>query len=389
MGPKDEKLKEINKQKKALEKISALERSKIRCLQKEKEIESQNEFLIHVIESLPHPFYVLDAKDYTIKIANSAARLGELSPNTTCYNLTHRRAHPCDGLEGACPLQVVKSTKKPFSVEHVHYDHDGNVRHVEVHAYPIFDEKDEVVQMIEYSLDITERKKLEEELRNYAEKIKLFAYSISHDLKNPLIAINGLIKLLNKKYYERLDQKGNEYCDMIINASEQVLKLIKDINNYINAKESNLIFEKIRPDEILESIRFDFGVSLNKSGVDLTIPEKIPEIRADKLSFFRVFRNLIDNALKYGGDQLTRINIEYNNYKDLHVFSVIDNGMGIEEEDINKIFNPFQRGQSCKGKEGTGLGLSIVNQIAKKHKGKAWVESKIGQGTTIHIAFSK
>jgi len=123
MGGK--KKKQIRTLKDALGRISELEVLEDRCLVQKEEINRQNEFLTHVIESLPHPFYVVDAQDYTIKMANSAARLGELTPNTTCYNLTHRRSCPCDGAEHPCPLQVVKNTREPFVVEHLHYDSEG------------------------------------------------------------------------------------------------------------------------------------------------------------------------------------------------------------------------------------------------------------------------
>ena len=122
------------------------------------------EFLEKVLQSLTHPFYVIDAKDYTIKMANAASRFGDLTDTCTCYGLTHRRDEPCGG-EHPCPLQEVKKTKRPVITEHVHYDQDGVPRNVEVHGYPILDEEGNVVQMIEYCLDITERKHAEEAVR--------------------------------------------------------------------------------------------------------------------------------------------------------------------------------------------------------------------------------
>ncbi len=138
--------------------ISKLESLEQKCQVVEVELRQQNKFFQHMLESLTHPFYVLDANNYTIVMANSAARLGSLDSHPTCYGLTHRRDTPCDGCEHTCPLQEVKRTKQPVIVEHVHYDKDGNPRDMEVHAYPIFDEQGNVAQMIEYSLDITDRK---------------------------------------------------------------------------------------------------------------------------------------------------------------------------------------------------------------------------------------
>ena len=131
----------------------------------DEQIRRQNQLFDNVLESLPHPFYVIDANDYSIKIANTAtAVFGAISEDATCYALTHNRNQPCRGITHTCPLKEVKRTKKPVKLEHIHYDKDGNVRHVEIHAFPIFDDEGNVIQMIEYSLDITERKQAEEAL---------------------------------------------------------------------------------------------------------------------------------------------------------------------------------------------------------------------------------
>ena len=138
----------------------------------EERIKQQTEFLNLVLESLPYPFYVIDAFDYTIKVANYAAHLGRLSKETTCYALTHRSDRPC-GLEGhPCPLEQVKKTKRPITVEHIHYDKDGNPRNIEVHAYPILDSEGNVSRIIESSLDITERKRAEEELKKAHDELE-------------------------------------------------------------------------------------------------------------------------------------------------------------------------------------------------------------------------
>ena len=137
----------------------------------EKERQSR-EFLEKVLESLTHPFYVINAKDYTIKMANSASRFGELNETCTCYGLTHRRNEPCGG-EHPCPLQEVKRTKKPVVMEHIHYDKHGNLKNMEVHGYPILDDDGDVTQMIEYCLDITERKRAEEAMRVSQQMLQL------------------------------------------------------------------------------------------------------------------------------------------------------------------------------------------------------------------------
>jgi PAS domain S-box-containing protein len=137
----------------------------------EEKIKQQNEFLNNVLESLTHPFYVVDVHDYTIKTANSAAFENLLGVGSTCYAMSHARNTPCEGTEHPCPLQEVLKTKKPVVMEHIHYDKKGNPTTYQLNAYPVFDKEGNVVQMIEYCEDITERKQAEEKLRNRTKEL--------------------------------------------------------------------------------------------------------------------------------------------------------------------------------------------------------------------------
>lgn len=357
--------------------------------QTEEQVVEQNEFINHVLESLTHPFYVLDANDYTIKMANSAAIKGELKPCTTCYALTHRRDTPCDGREHACPLQIVKQTRKPVTLEHVHFDREGNPRHVEVHGYPIFDQQGNVVQMLEYSLDITERKRMEEELRNNAEKIKLFAYGVSHDLKSPMTGILGLMRLLHRRYDSCLDDKGKKICAQIMKGIEHVAALVEEINAYIKAKETVFHFEQVDPLDVLHTVRDEFAPVLRLRGISWSEPAVMPAMVMDRVSMIRVFRNLVDNAMKYGGEKMSQIAIGYRDDGEFHVISIHDDGVGIKKEDSEKIFELFCRSCQACGIEGTGLGLAIVREIVGKHHGKVWLEPDSSTGTTFSVSLAK
>jgi len=237
--------------------------------------------------------------------------------------------------------------------------------------------------------DITERKQAEDAIKKNAEKIKLFAYSVSHDLKSPSIGIYGMTKLLRKNYKDRLDEKGMIYCDQIMKASEQLAQLVGQINLFISTKETCLKIEMVEFKEILESVRDEFSAQLSIREIKWSEPESIPKIKADRLSIIRVMRNLVDNALKYGGDDLSEIVIEYRQDDSFHIISVSDNGIGIKGENPEKIFGIFHRHETSRGTEGSGLGLAIVREVAEQHRGKVWVEPFQGKGIKFNMSISK
>ena len=136
-------------------------------------IHQQNNFLKNIIESLTQPFYVIDVNDYTIKMANSVAKFGVLTENSKCFKLTHHKNKPCNGAKNKCPIEIIKKTKKPIVVEHEHYINDGGVRHFEVHGYPLFDKDGNLIQIIEYTLDITKRKQAEKKLEKIQKNLEI------------------------------------------------------------------------------------------------------------------------------------------------------------------------------------------------------------------------
>lgn len=237
--------------------------------------------------------------------------------------------------------------------------------------------------------EIEERKKVEEALRQSSEKLKLFAYSVMHDLKSPAIGIHGLTKLLQKQYACQLDERGKRYCDQITRASELSAALVEKINNYIASKEAPLEMERLHSSDLFQFIRNEFAERMQERHIRWTEPEYDVEILADRLSLLRVIRNLVDNALKYGGDRLSRIRIGHEASPDFHTFSVEDDGIGIKKEDCEKIFGLFKRHTSSSGVAGTGLGLSIVREIAERHGGKVWAEPGQGGGTVFYIALPR
>lgn len=237
--------------------------------------------------------------------------------------------------------------------------------------------------------DITEQIQMEETLRKTAEKIKLFAYSVSHDLKSPAVGLYGLTSLLQRQYGALLDEKGNSYCRQILKASEQIAALVEKINLYISGKEVALLIEDVPLKHILQMIKDEFSARLRSRGIRWKEPANPPVVRADRLGLLRVLRNLVDNALKYGGDDLSEIAVEYDVSDQHHILSVRDNGVGISREDSGKIFELFQRNDKTRGIEGSGLGLAIVKEIAEQHGGTVCVQPGPTGGSVFQISLSR
>lgn len=160
----------------------------------EKMIREQNQFLTNMLEALAHPFYVINAHDYSLILQNSAAKATGLAGAKTCYALTHHRQTPCNGDEHICPLEEVKKTKKPVVVEHIHWGAGDKPINVEVRAYPILDDKGQVVQMIEYSVDITDRKAAEKALEEANKDLEKKVKERTSNLEQKAAELNRLNK---------------------------------------------------------------------------------------------------------------------------------------------------------------------------------------------------
>jgi light-regulated signal transduction histidine kinase (bacteriophytochrome) len=141
--------------------------------------------------------------------------------------------------------------------------------------------------------------------------------------------------------------------------------------------------------EVLRMLKDEFSAKVSIRQIAWFEPASAVVFKADRLSMLRVFRNFVDNALKYGGERLSKICIGYEESEDFHVFSVSDDGKGLKVGDYESVFRPFKRHVSSKGVEGAGLGLTIVKEIAEQHGGKVWVEPRAEKGTTFYISSSK
>lgn len=227
------------------------------------------------------------------------------------------------------------------------------------------------------------------EIEEKTETVKFFTYSFMHDLKGPALAVHGLAKRLQTHYGHGLEEKGKACCDQIVKASGQLNVLIEHLNEYIHAREAPLKLESVRLDDLAEDIRGEFLERLSAKGVRLLGPETTGVVTADRVSMLRAVRNLVDNALKYGGERLSEIKITYRQQEGFGIVSVSDDGVGVDEEGVKDLFKLFYRHETSKGVQGSGLGLAIVKEIAERHHGRAWTENRGARGITFCFSIAE
>ncbi|XCN73630.1 MAG: ATP-binding protein [Candidatus Electrothrix aestuarii] len=226
-------------------------------------------------------------------------------------------------------------------------------------------------------------------LEETSEQVKRFAYTMAHDLKNPTIALCGLTSRLRANYNHILDEKGKNSCDQILKSSRQLATLIDNINTYILTQNQQLKLEKVQLTDLAQDIKEEFSAPLTQQQVELTASAILPAIKADRLALLRVLRNLIQNALKYGGEHLDTIEVRYAKSDKFHILSVKDNGIGIPAGEQEKIFAFLEQGTNSPKLEGFGFGLAIVQEIAEQHGGRAWCEPGKRAGVEFFISISK
>ena len=212
------------------------------------------------------------------------------------------------------------------------------------------------------------------ELQKESEKVKLFAYSVSHDLKNPAISLHGLTQRLFENYGDVLDEKGQTHCKYIMNSAQQIVTLTEMINMFISSKEAPMRIRDLDLKEVLACIRGEFSEQLRSRQINWSEPDHLPVIRVDRVSLERVFRNLVDNTLKYGGKRLKEIRIGFRDTELFWILSVSDDGRGINTTNPDKVFGLYKRIEEEGKTEGLGLGLAIVKEIAGRHNGEVWTE---------------
>ena len=250
------------------------------------------------------------------------------------------------------------------------------------------DKEGNSIGIVGIAKDISERKKMEETLRDYTKKTEEinkelddFTYIISHDLKEPLRSIDAFSKFIADDYKDKLDEQGRFYIERVRMNASRMQKLIEDLLEISRIERKKNILEEVEAEELIEEVKLRMEVRIKEKNVQITIRDKLPRVYCDRVRLTEVFANLISNAIKFNDKPMPLIEIGSSEKEGFYEFYVKDNGPGIEEQYFDKIFEIFQRLGKREDNEGTGAGLTIVKKIVQMHKGKIWVESKVGEGT--------
>jgi PAS domain S-box-containing protein len=268
---------------------------------------------------------------------------------------------------------------------------DGTPTWWDVVISPINGPDGNVDRLLAVSRDITERKKAEDELRKLAAELERsnsdlqqFAYIVSHDLQEPLRVASMFIKLFEKRYKNTIDKKAEELISYAVDSIGRMSVLIKDLLEYSKVETKGKALAPINCSVALEQAVFNLHVAIELSGAKLTY-DLLPTIMADSTQITSLFQNLIGNSIKYRGKERPGIHISADKKGDEWLFSVRDNGIGIDSQYFEKIFDVFRRLHTREKYDGTGIGLAICKKIVERHGGKIRVESEPDKGSRFYF----
>ena len=278
-----------------------------------------------------------------------------------------------------------------------------------VNTTPIYS-KGQIIGTLSSGRDITdtiihtnEVNKLNEKLKASNKELRDFAYTTSHDLQEPLRSISGFIKIFENRYKGKLDSDADEFINYIVEGTTRMQQMIHDLLILSKVGTKDKEFMPINISDVIIDVQKNLHSMIEINNAIIII-EDIPTINADYTELVQLFQNLIVNAIKFRSEKNPIIYISVKQRKpsnqligespneesnEEYIFSVRDNGIGIDKKDFDKLFRVFSRLHSKEKYPGTGIGLAICRKIVERHKGKIWVTSKLGEGSTFYFTIPK
>ena len=319
------------------------------------------------------------------------------------WNIIHEDGSPF--LEPTQPVPTAIATKKTVAniVMGVYRPVTNDRIWLQVTAEPLMCNLGEVKEVICSFSDITQRKAVEEklewlyqslevramELASSNAELERVAYVASHDLQEPLRMVSSFMELLKKKYEKQLDAQAGDYINHAVDGANRMKSLIIDLQEFLAVNSNKEENSETDMSQVFHNSVLSIADEISKKKAEVIINE-LPVLFANKTLIELLVLNLISNALKYSSPDKPVIKVECVEKKDSFLFSVKDNGIGIDPKYTEKIFVLFQRLHNANGSyKGTGVGLAICKKIVERHGGNIWVESEQGKGSTFYFTIAK
>jgi len=252
---------------------------------------------------------------------------------------------------------------------------------------------DEVMALTSSSRDITAKKiaertsiRYQKQLQRSNDELKNFAYIASHDLQEPLRMISSYLQLLEHRYKDKLDQDAREFIGFSVDGAERMKRLINALLDYSRVERRFERRQKVDLNQVIQLVQQNLSVSMQDNNAQIYC-EDLPVIYGNDTLMIQLFQNLVSNSIKFKSKNSVEITIEVQEKSDFWLFSVKDNGIGIEEKYQSKIFTIFKKLNSHIS--GTGIGLAVVKKVVELHQGEVWIQSTLNQGTTIYFTLTK
>ena len=258
---------------------------------------------------------------------------------------------------------------------------DGECRTVLNHGMPVRDADGEVTRAVVTLVDITERKEYQRRLEESNERLEQFAYAASHDLQEPLRMVSSYLRMIENRYADDLDEDGREFLEFAVDGADRMRAMVRGLLNYSRVETKGDPLEAVDLEDVLEDVIEDLQVRIEETRAEITADD-LPRVRGDESQLRQVLQNLLENAIEYHDEGPTRVHVGAERDGDEWVISVADEGIGIDPDDRERIFEVFERLHTAEEHEGVGIGLALCQRIVERHGGDIWVESEPGEGAT-------